>query len=178
MEISRFLVAGVWLLLVADKAAAASPIAQATSPDGKLILTSECAEFDCEIFLKRKTGDEVLTKFKIEEFDAENSRDTISAIWRNDSRAVALNINYGRSISGCELLVEKSGSWLRVALPEEGLAKVRKDNNSEDGKSQDYLVFKQWLPTAAILSYQGNNGTLNRLACRLEMNPQPHLVLR
>jgi DNA-binding beta-propeller fold protein YncE len=150
-------------------------IKNAISPDKKSVLAMKAEEFRCNVFVKNRASGKVLTSFNVEEFAADDVRDTITAHWRKDSAAVALNIDLGRNISQCEVTVLENGQWKRLALPEEDLAKVREKNNKEGGKFQDYLTFDSWSPNGVKMSYQGNLGSVEDLECRIVLGAKPRL---
>jgi len=130
-------------------------------------------EFRCQISVRDRSTGKILMAFSVDEFAADDVRDTITANWRKDSAAVALNITLGRSISECEVLVLAAGQWRRLAFPSNELAKVRQRNNEEGGKSQDYLVFENWLPGGVKLTYQGNKGSVEDIECRIVSGAVP-----
>jgi streptogramin lyase len=168
---------GFFLLLLIPfiGADASTEIENAISPDKKLILTMKPEELRCRVLLKNKANGKVLTSFNVEGFFADNVRDTITADWRKDSAAVALNITLGRSISECEVIVLTKGQWKRLAWPEKELKAVRERNNEQDGKSQDYLTFAAWLPGGVQMSYQGNIGSVEDLECQIVLGAKPRL---
>jgi tetratricopeptide (TPR) repeat protein len=163
---------------------ASTEIKDSISPNKKWVLTMKAEEARdddlvrrCKVFLKNRANGKVLTSFNVEDFFAEDVRDTITAHWRKDSAAVALDITLGRNITECEVIVLANGQWKRLALPEEQLGKVRERNNEKDGKSQDYLTFDSWLPGGVKMSYQGNSGSVEDLECRIILGAKPHLKL-
>ncbi len=163
------------LLVPFGIADASTEIKNAISPDKRWVLAMKAEEFRCKVFLKNRVNDKVLTSFNVEDFIADDVRDTITAHWRKDSAAVALNMTLGRNISESELLVFSNGQWAHLAFPKEELDKVRKRNNQEDGKSQEYLTFANWLPGGVKMTYQGNVGLVEELDCQIVRGAKPHL---
>jgi hypothetical protein len=156
-------------------ARASTEIEDAISPDRKWVLSMKAEEFRCQVLLKNKLNNKVLTSFNVEDFFADNVRDTITAHWRKDSAAVALNIDLGRSISQCEILIFANGQWKRVGWPKDELKKMREKDNEDGGKSQDYLTFDSWLSDGVKISYQGNLGSVEDLDFRIVSGAKPHL---
>jgi hypothetical protein len=141
------------VLTAFGNARASTEIEDAISPDKRWVLRLKAEEFRCKVFLKNRANDKVLTSFYVEDFFADDVRDTITAHWRKDSAAVALNIDLGRNISECEILLFTNGQWKRLVWPQNELKKVRERNNEKDGKSQGYLTFGSWLPDGVKISY-------------------------
>src|SRR5438270_11163878 len=94
------------LLIAFVGADASTEIENAISPNKKLILTMKPAgEFNYKVFLKDRVNGKVFTSFNVEDFFADDVRDTMTAHWRNDSAVVALIVDKGRNISECEVIV-------------------------------------------------------------------------
>ena len=88
----------VWRVFVAT-ATASSEVVTATSPDKEFtVKLGDCNDFGCKAELKANGNQETLTSTDIEAFDPDDAHCRISAHWREDSAAVALNIDNGRSI--------------------------------------------------------------------------------
>jgi hypothetical protein len=163
-------------VLVAD-ATASSDVATATSPDKTFTVTlGDCNDFGCKAELKATGNPEVLASTNIEAFDPDDAHCQISARWREDSTAVALDIDNGRSITECVVFVRADGKWHRLELPEADMQKFRDANNEEGGKSLDYLTFKQWTTSGIRMHYQGNRSETD-LTWRIVDKPEPHLQL-
>ena len=91
----------VWSGFVAT-ATASSDVVTATSPDKKFtVKLGDCNDFGCKAELKATGNQETLASTDIEAFDPGDAHRRISAHWRDDSAAVALNIDNGRSITDC-----------------------------------------------------------------------------
>ena len=169
-------VLAVWGLFAAS-ATASSDIVTATSPDKKFtVKLGDCNDFGCKAELKATGNQETLASTDIEAFDPDDAHSRISAHWRDDSVAVALNIDNGRSITDCVVFLLADGKWRRLELPEPDMRKMRDANNEEGGKSLDYLTFKQWTTNGIRMHYQGNRSETD-LTWRIVDKPQPHLQL-
>ena len=154
-------------------ATASSEIADATSPDKKFtVKLGDCNDFGCKAQLKAASDQETVASTDIEAFDPDDAHCRISAHWREDSAAVALNIDNGRSITDCVVFLLADGKWRLLELPE--MQKVRAANNEEGGKSLDYLTFKQWTSNGIRMHYQGNHSETD-LTWRIVDKPEPHL---
>lgn len=74
-------------------------IQNADSPDGKYVLeavaTSESA---CRVDVKSKPDGKVVGQIALKDYYANDHRYSISAVWKEDSAAFALNIEQGRDI--------------------------------------------------------------------------------
>ena len=162
-------------VLVPD-AIASSEAVTATSPDKKFtVKLGDCNDFGCKAELKATGNPEVLAFTDIEAFDPDDAHCRISAHWRDDSAAVALNIDNGRSITDCVVFLLAEGKWRRLELPEADMQKVR-DANNEGGKSLDYLTFKQWTNSGIRMHYQGNRSEAD-LTWQIVSKPESHLQL-
>lgn len=169
-------VVAVSIVLIAD-ANASSDVETATSPNQKFtVKLGDCNDFECKVELKGVGNSEVLASIDVEAFDPDDSHCRISAHWRNDSTAVALNIDNGRSITDCVVFVLANGKWHRLELPETDMQKVRDANNEQGGKSLDYLTFTQWTSSGIRMHYQGNRSETD-LTWRIVDKPEPHLAL-
>ena len=158
-------------------ATASSDVVSATSPDKKFtVKLSDCNDFGCKAELKATGNQETLASTDIEAFDPDDAHCRISAHWRDDSAAVALNIDNGRSITDCVVFLLAGGKWRRLELPEPDMQKTRDANNEEGGKSLDYLTFKQWTTNGIRMHYQGNRSESD-LTWRVIDKPEPHLQL-
>jgi len=158
-------------------ATASSDVVSATSPDKKFtVKLSDCNDFGCKAELKATGNQETLASTDIEAFDPDDAHCRISAHWRDDSAAVALNIDNGRSITDCVVFLLAGGKWRRLELPEPDMQKTRDANNEEGGKSLDYLTFKQWTTNGIRMHYQGNRSESD-LTWRVVDKPEPHLQL-
>ena len=158
-------------------ATASSNVVSATSPDKKFtVKLSDCNDFGCKAELKATGNQETLASTDIEAFDPDDAHCRISAHWRDDSAAVALNIDNGRSLTDCVVFLLADGKWRRLELPEPDMQKTRDANNEEGGKSLDYLTFKQWTTNGIRMHYQGNRSESD-LTWRVVDKPEPHLQL-
>ena len=91
-------------------AIASSDVVSATSPDKKFtIKLADCNDFGCKAELTAIDNSEVLQSADIEAFDPDDAHCRISAHWRDDSRAVALNIDNGRSVTDCAVFLFANG---------------------------------------------------------------------
>ena len=156
----------------------ASPdVLSATSPNKKFtVVLGDCNDFGCKAELKATGNQEVLASTDIEAFDPDDAHCRISAHWREDSAAVALNIDNGRSITDCVVFVLADSKWRRLELPEVDMQKVRNANNEKGGKSLDYLTFTQWTNSGIRMHDQGNCSETD-LTWRIVGKPEPHLEL-
>jgi hypothetical protein len=169
-------VLAVWSVFVAT-ATASSDIVSATSPDKKFTVElGDCNDFGCKAELKAAGNQETLASTDIKAFDPDDAHCRISAHWRDDSAAVALNIDNGRSITDCVVFLLAGGKWRHLELPEPDMQKMRDANNEEGGKSLDYLTFKQWTTNGIRMHYQGNRSGTD-LTWRIVDKPEPHLQL-
>jgi hypothetical protein len=158
-------------------ATASSDVVSATSPDKKFTVElGDCNDFGCKAELKATGNQETLASTNIEAFDPDDAHCRISAHWRDDSAAVALNIDNGRSLTDCVVFLLADGKWRRLVLPEPDMQKMRDANNEEGGKSLDYLTFKQWTTNGIRMHYQGNRSETD-LTWRIVDKPEPHLQL-
>jgi len=154
---------------------ASSDIVSASSPDKKFtVKLGDCNDFGCKAELKANDNSEVLASVDIEAFDPDDAHCRISAHWRDDSAAVALNIDNGRSITDCVVFVFANGKWHRLDLPAADMQKVRDANNEEGGKSLDYLTFTEWTNSGIRMHYQGNRSESD-LTWRIIGKSEPHL---
>jgi hypothetical protein len=164
----------VWSVFVAA-ATASSDVVTATSPDKKFtVKLGDCNDFGCKAELKATGNQETLASTDIEAFHPDDAHCRISAHWRDDSGAVALNIDNGRSITDCVVFLLADGKWRLLELPEPEMQKMRGTNNEEGGKSLDYLTFKQWTSSGIRMHYQGNRSETD-LTWRIVDKPEPHL---
>ena len=171
-----FVVLAVCSVFVAN-ATASSDVVSATSPDKKFtVKLGDCNDFGCKAELKATGNQETLVSTDIEAFDPDDAHCRISAHWRDDSAAVALNIDNGRSLTDCVVFLLAGGNWRRLELPEPDMQKTRDANNEEGGKSLDYLTFKQWTTNGIRMHYQGNRSETD-LTWRIVDKPEPHLQL-
>lgn len=158
-------------------ATASSDVVSATSPDKKFTVElGDCNDFGCKAELKATGNQEMLASTDIEAFDPDDAHCRISAHWRDDSAAVALNIDNGRSLTDCVVFLLAGGKWRRLELPEPDMQRTRDANNEEGGKSLDYLTFKQWTTNGIRMHYQGNRSETD-LTWRIVDKPEPHLQL-
>src|SRR6266513_209489 len=134
-------------------------IENAGSPNGKYVLEAVATSDDaCRVDLKSEADGKIAKGIPVKDFDTHDRRYSISAVWKEDSSAFALNINKGRSITYCRLFVKHHGSWNEANLPEKQIKKLRKEADKEGGKALDYLSVSSWLPKEEIkFSYLGNN---------------------
>jgi hypothetical protein len=169
-------VLAVWGVFAAI-ATASSDVVTATSPDKKFtVKLGDCNDFGCKAELKATGNQETLASTDIEAFDPDDAHCRISAHWRDDSAAVALNIDNGRSITDCVVFLLADGKWRRLELSESDMQKMRDANNEEGGKSLDYLTFKQWTNSGIRMHYQGNRSETD-VMWRIVDKPEPHLEL-
>src|SRR5262245_9285645 len=100
-------------------------IEEATSPDGNYRLEA-VAESDetCRVEVKSLRDTKVVGKIPVEDFYADDTRYRIRALWREDSKAFALNIDRGRNLTDSEVFVEEQGAWKEAELPEKDLDRV------------------------------------------------------
>jgi hypothetical protein len=123
----------------------------------------------------KATGNqETLASTDIKAFDPDDAHCRISAHWRDDSAAVALNVDNGGSLTDCVVFLLADGKWRRLELPEPDMQKMQGANNEEGGKSLDYLTFKQWTTNGIRMHYQGNRSETD-LTWRIVDKPEPHL---
>jgi NHL repeat len=173
-DFSRYLLTMFASLLFAigvidARSAPSIEIEEATSPDGnyRLEAVPEPDE-NCRVEVKSLRDTKVVGKIKVQGFDADDTRYNIGALWREDSKAFALNIHRGRNFTDSQVFFEDHGAWKEAALPEKEVDRVRKKANDPDGKSQEYFNAEKWLPKERIqFSYQGNSGELYKLIYRL-----------
>jgi hypothetical protein len=166
----------VWSVFVASTAAS-SDVVTATSPDKKFtVKLGDCNDLGCKAEVKATGNQETLASTDIEAFDPDDAHCRISAHWRDDSGAVALNIDNGRSITDCVVFFLADGKWRLFELPELDMQKMRSANNEEGRKSLDYLTFKQWTSSGIRMHYQGNRSETD-LTWRIVDKPEPHLQL-
>jgi hypothetical protein len=152
-------------------------IQNADSPDGKYVLEAVAtSESTCRVDVKSKADGKVVGQMALKDYYANDRRYSISAVWKEDSAAFALNIEQGRDITSCRVFVEDRGSWKEVGLPERQIAKLRKDGNKEGGKEVDYLFASGWLPEDEIkLTYAGNKLAESVLIAHLIRAGRPRL---
>lgn len=166
------------ILVVKAQASIAVKIEDAASPDGKYTLEGigEKDADGCRIEIKALPGGKVVGRFSHPDFYASDHRYTISAVWKEDSSAFALNITQGRNITLCRVFADDRGSWKEASLPEKAIEKIRVKGNTEDGKAQDYLYASEWMPNNKLkFSYQGNIGNEDEFICRLVRGNKPRL---
>src|ERR1700758_1170508 len=134
-------------------------IENAGSPNGRYVLEAVATSDDaCRIDLKSEADGKIIREIPIKDFDTHDRRYSISAVWKEDSSAFALNIEKGRSITYCRVFVEHHGAWMEASLPEKQIKKLRKQVDRKGGKALDYLSVSAWLPKEEIkFSYLGNN---------------------
>jgi len=172
------LVCLVYVIVVAP-AHAADPlkIENAASPGGKYVLEAVATSGDaCRIDVKSKADGKVAEQFAVKDFYTDDQRYYISAVWKEDSAAFALNITRGRSITYCRVFVEDHGSWKEVGLPEKQITKLRKEADKHGGKALDYLFVSDWLPKNEIkFSYSGNDTVEYEFIGRLVRAGRPRL---
>jgi sugar lactone lactonase YvrE len=146
--------------LVVSQAHASDPlkVQNADSPDGKYILEAVATSDDaCRVNVKTKPNGKVAAQFAVKDFNTDDRRYSISAVWKEDSAAFALNINKGPHITYCRVFVENHGSWKEVGLPEKQITKLRKESNTQGGKAVDYLLVTAWSPKDDVkFSYTGD----------------------
>ena len=174
LEMSRYLptvfASLFFVISVIDAHSAPSiEIDAATSPDGNYRLEGVAdSDETCRVDVKSLRDKKVVGKIAVEGFLAEDTRHHIRALWKEDSKAFALQINRGRNLTDSQVFVEDLGSWKETKMPGKELDRVRKEANDPDGKSQEYLSVSKWLPKDRIdFSYQGNSGEEYHLIYRL-----------
>ena len=154
-------------------------IEEATSPDGNYRLEA-VAESDetCRIDVKSLRDAKVVGRISVEGFLSDDVRHHINALWRDDSKAFALNISRGRNLTDSQIFVENRGSWKEASLAQKELDQVRNKANEPVGKTQDYFNADKWLPKDRVaFSYQGNTGEAYTLIYRLVRSGKaPRLV--
>jgi len=152
-------------------------IESAGSPNGKYVLEAVATSDDaCRVDLKSEADGKIAKGIPVKDFDTHDRRYSISAVWKEDSSAFALNINKGRSITYCRLFVEHHGSWNEASLPEKQIKKLRKEADKEGGKALDYLSVSSWLPKEEIkFSYLGNNTVEYEFIGRMMHGHQAHV---
>jgi sugar lactone lactonase YvrE len=154
-------------------------IENATSPDGRYRLEGIGVGNDegCRLELKRLPEGKVVGRFSHGDFQASDSRYTISAVWNKDSSAFALNITEGRNITVSRVFAENGGAWKEADLPEKAIERVRAKANTKDGKAQDYLDASEWMSGNRLkFTYQGNTGEQYEVICRLAHGAKPRLA--
>jgi len=151
-------------------------IAETISPDGKYALSATMEnETTLLIEFKNKSG-KTVGKMTIVDFDGNDRRSGITALWKADASAVALNIDRGANITDCRVAVNTRGSWVELPLPKDPVQKVRKAGNTPGGKAMDHLSAQSWLPGQRLaVSYLGNNGTEYGLVFQLMRGWKQHL---
>jgi sugar lactone lactonase YvrE len=152
-------------------------IENAGSPNGKYVLEAVATSDDaCRVDVKSEADGKVAERLTVKDFDTHDRRYSISAVWKEDSSAFALNINKGRSITYCRLFVEHHGSWMEASLPEKQITKLRKEADKQGGKALDYLLVSAWLPKEEIkFSYSGNNTVEYEFIGRMVHGGQPRV---
>src|SRR6266478_7413151 len=122
-------------------------IENAGSPNGKYVLEAVATADDaCRVDLKSEADGKITKQIPVKDFDTHDRRYSISAVWKEDSSAFALNINKGRSITYCRLFVEHHGSWNEASLPEKQIKKLRKEADKKGGR--------RWITFLCRLGYQ------------------------
>lgn len=162
------------------RSAPAIEIAEATSPDGNYRLEAVAESDDtCRVEVKYLRDAKMVAKIPVEGFLADDARHRIAALWREDSKAFALNIDRGRNSTDSQVFVENQGAWKEADLSQKDVDRVREKGNDPDGKEQEYLNAEKWLPKERIqFSYQGNSGEVYELICRLvRSGKKPRLAL-
>src|SRR5207248_535133 len=110
-------------------------IENAGSPNGKYVLEAVATSDDaCRVDLKSEADGKIAKGIPVKDFDTHDRRYSISAVWKEDSSAFALNINKGSHTTYCRLFVEHHGSWNEANLPEKQITKLRKEADKEGGK--------------------------------------------
>ncbi|MEP6709727.1 MAG: hypothetical protein ABJB32_06305, partial [Verrucomicrobiota bacterium] len=147
----------------------------AASPDQKYILEAVADTPEtCRIEVKSKSDGKVVGQFSIADYYAHDSRYSISAVWTQE--AFALNIEFGRNLTGCRIFCQDHGSWKEVSLPDKEIDKVRQKANKPGGKEQEYLQALAWLPKNKVkLAYFGNKLEKYELVYRFVRAGKPHL---
>jgi hypothetical protein len=123
--------------IVVAQASAADPvkIANAVSPNEKYVLEAVATSEDaCRVDVKTKPDGKITGRIAIKDYYADDHRYSISAVWKEDSAALALNIDKGRNITHCRVFVENHGSWKEVGLPEKQIAKLRNEGKQRGRK--------------------------------------------
>lgn len=154
-------------------------IEDATSPDGSFRLEAVAdSDETCRVDVRSVRDKKVSGQIKVEGFHADDSRHTVEVLWREDSKAFALNISQGRNVTYCQIFVQSGDSWKEVAVPEKPVDQVRKKANTPDGKEQEYFNATKWLPQDRIdFSFQGNIFEEYHLIYRLvSSGKKPRLV--
>jgi sugar lactone lactonase YvrE len=167
------------IFVVRAQASIAIKVENAKSANGKYTLEAigEKDADGCRIELKALPGGKVVGRFSHGDFYASDHRYTISAVWKEDSSAFALNITQGRNITLCRVFVDDRGSWKEARLPKKAIEKIRAEGNTEGGKAQDYLYATEWMAGDKLkFSYQGNIGNEDKFICRLVRGGNPRLA--
>lgn len=151
-------------------------VVEASSPNGNFTLSAAMEnETSCLVEVRAKSGKSV-GKLVVSDYNANDRRNGIAAIWRPDSLAVALNINHGRSITECRVLAASRSAWVELPLPKEAIERIRKAGNTEGGKVMDYLSAEAWLPAQRLkISYSGNTGAEYGLVFQFTRGWKPNL---
>src|SRR5260370_37858989 len=74
-------------------------IENAGSPNGKYVLEAVATSHDAgRVDLKSESDGKIDKQIPVKDFDTHDRRYSISAVWKEDSSALALYVNKGRSI--------------------------------------------------------------------------------
>ena len=159
--------------------AVAVKIGQATSPDGNYSLVAAMdEESTCRVEVRATAAGKATGRISILDYYADDHRYSITALWKEDSTAFAVNINYGRNITDCRFFIRGPQTWTELSLPKKPIEKLRKAGNKEGGKEQDYLHVMEWQPGNQVqISYQGNLTVQTGAIFRLVRTGRPHLEL-
>lgn len=165
--------------IVVTQALAADPLKvdNAGSPNGRYVLEAVATSDDqCRVDLKSEDDGKIATRIPVKDFNTHDRRYSISAVWKEDSSAFALNITKGRNITYCRIFVAHHSSWNEANLPEKQITKFRKEADKQGGKALDYLRVSGWLPKDEIkFSYEGNNTVEHEFIGRMMHGHQPRV---
>ena len=166
----------VWLGFALGNIGLAAPlpvfvaIKDATSPDGAFSVSGVMEkDSTCRVEVRSKGSKKLLGQLLIPEYFEDDKRYSMQALWKEDSKAVALNIDKGRNIEECRFLAKGDKAWSEVKLPKKVMSQVQKLGDYEGGKAQSYLTVSEWMPGNKVkVSYMGNTdvdiGIVFRLA--------------
>ncbi len=135
-----------------------APVENDTSPDGKLKIVVEDAKNEpFSLKIVSKADHKVLKKLKMDLFDTDNQHHDVEAVWRSDSSAVAVSIEFGRSIIDCEVFVRIDGTWENPSFNKGQMEHVAAKLNEEGGPGRAYNEPALWTNDTLKVFCTGNN---------------------